>query len=475
MNLEGIDIDTTIKEVESILSQEKDLSPALKSMIGILLLVVKLLTNRVGLNSSNSSKPPSTDPNRIKKTRKKSGKKLGAQKNHQGTTLKQIEEPDQIDFLSIDRRTLPRGHDYQEAGFERRQLFDIDISRIVTEYRAQVLLDENGKRYVAPFPEGVSKAVQYGNTLKAHAVYMSQYQLLPYNRIQEYFSEQLNIPLSQGSIFNFNKDAFKRLEIFSDITRKALVSSTRIHADETGVNIGGKRHWLHCASNDLWTDFFTHEKRGCDAMDSRGVLPLFKGVLCHDHWKPYYRYEYCLHALCNAHHLRELTRANEQDKQAWAGEVKVFLETLNKTVHEANGSLNKEAAAEHLSHYRKLLENAEIECPPPDEEQKKGKRGRVKRSKARNLLERLINYESDVLRFMENSDVPFTNNLGENDIRMTKVQQKISGCFRSSDGAEIFCRIRGYLSTCRKHGVSSSKAMEMLFEGKLPEFAKEFS
>ncbi len=120
--------------------------------------------------------------------------------------------------------------------------------------------------------------------------------------------------------------------------------------------------------------------------------------------------------------------------------------------------------------YRLLLENAEKECPPPDETQRTGKRGRVKRSKARNLLERLINYENDVLRFMENPDVPFTNNQAENDIRMTKVQQKISGCFRSTEGSEIFCRVRGYLSTCRKHGVSSSHAMEMLFEKKLPDF-----
>lgn len=239
------------------------MSPALKSMIGILLLVVKLLTNRVDLNSSNSSKPPSSAPNRLRPSRKKSSKKTGAQKGHIGTTLKQVEEPDEIELIQIDRRTLPKGHCYKEIGFEKRQVFDIEISRVVTEYRAQVLQDENGKRFIAPFPKDVNKATQYGNGVKAHAVYMSQYQLLPYNRIQEYFGEQLNIPVSQGSIFNFNKDAFKRLESFSSIAKQALVSSARIHADETGINIEGKRHWLHCASNDLWTDFFPHEKRGC--------------------------------------------------------------------------------------------------------------------------------------------------------------------------------------------------------------------
>jgi len=475
VKLDGIDIDTTLKELELTLHQENDLSPSLKSMIRVLILVVKLLTNRIGLNSNNSSKPPSSDPNRVKKHRKKSDKKAGGQKQHPGTTLKQIETPDEVERLQIDRRTLPKGHRYQEAGFEKRQVFDIDIARIVTEYRAQVLVDEQGKRFVASFPKGVTKATQYGNGVKAHAVYLSQYQLLPYNRVQEYFGEQLNIPLSQGTIFNFNKEAFKRLAPFSELAKKALVSSTRIHADETGININGKGHWLHCASNDCWTDFFPHKNRGCEAMDSRGILSIFKGVLCHDHWKPYYRYKACLHALCNAHHLRELTRAHEQDKQAWAGDMKVLLEALNKAVHDADHALEKADATQYLRRYRKLLRRAEIECPPPDDDRPKGKRGRLKRSKARNLLERLIHYEADVLRFMDNPDIPFTNNLGESDIRMTKVQQKISGCFRSMEGAEIFCRVRGYLSTCRKHGVSSSRAMAMMFEGKLPDFVGEFS
>lgn len=479
MKLDGIDIDVTLKELELTLLQEKDLSPSLRSMIRVLILVVKLLTNRIGLNSNNSSKPPSSDPNGVEKHRLKSDKKAGGQKQHPGTTLKQIATPDEIELLQIDRRTLAKGHRYQEAGFEKRQVFDIDIARRVTEYRAQVLVDEQGKRFVASFPKGVTKATQYGNGVKAHAVYLSQYQLLPYNRVQEYFDEQLNIPLSQGTIYNFNKEAFKRLASFSEFTKQALVSSTRIHADETGININGKGHWLHCSSNDLWTDFFPHKNRGCEAMECREILPLFKGVLCHDHWKPYYRYEDCLHALCNAHHLRELTQAHEQDKQAWAGEMKVLLEELNKAVHDAvhdaGNALEKPDTTRYLRRYRKLLRQAEIECPPPDDDRPKGKRGRLKRSKARNLLERFIHYEADVLRFMNDPDIPFTNNLGERDIRMTKVQQKISGCFRSMEGAEIFCRVRGYLSTCRKQGVSSSRAMEMMFEGKLPDFVGEVS
>jgi len=246
-----------------------------------------------------------------------------------------------------------------------------------------------------------------------------------------------------------------------------------MHADETGINIDGERHWLHCASNLSYTYFLPHERRGTEAMDSMNLIPRFTGVLCHDHWKPYYQYGSCLHALCNAHHLRELTRAHEQDKQEWAEKVKSLLEEINKAVHNAGGKLEKEEADKYRQQYRNLLKEAEIACPPPDEKKrKKGQRGRLKRSKARNLLERLINFEDDVLRFMENTEVPFTNNQGERDIRMTKVQQKISGCFRSMEGAEMFCRIRGYLSTCKKQGMTSSHAMELIFDGKLPEFIK---
>ncbi len=466
-----IDIEGTLKELEVNLALEKDLSPTLRSLIEILILVVKLLSNRVGLNSKNSSKPPASDPNRLKTSRKKSDKKPGGQRGHTGTTLKQIDEPDEIEVINIDRSTLPRGR-YIEVGVEKRQVFDIYIARNVIEYQAQILENDQGVRFVAGFPEGVTKAVQYGNSLKSHAVYMSQYQLLPYQRIQDYFSEQLQIPISQGSIFNFNLEAFNKLTEFNGIIKDKLSQSSRIHVDETGININGKRHWLHCASNDLWTDFFPHQKRGCEAMNERGILPRFKGVLCHDHWKPYYRYKDCLHSLCNAHHLRELTRAHEQDEQQWASKMKALLEEINNAVHDAGGCLNKAESELYRIRYKELLTQADVECPAPEDSQPPGKRGRIKRSKARNLLERLINYESDVLRFMDDADVPFTNNQGERDIRMTKVQQKISGCFRSSDGAEIFCRVRSYLSTCRKHGMNSSKAMELLFEGRMPDFIR---
>jgi len=468
MKIENIDIQTTIEKAQLLVREDKQLSEATKSMFEILILIITLLANRLGLNSRNSSKPPSADPNRKKEPRQKTGKKIGGQNGHVGTTLKKVDNPDRIEVLKVDRSKLPAGQ-YQQVGFESRQVFDIDISRVVTEYRAQILEDDKGSRFVASFPEGVTKAAQYGTGIKAHSVYMSQFQLVPYNRIQDYFADQLQIPISEGSIFNFNNEAYHLLADFESRAKDELATSELAHADETGINIGGKGHWLHGISNDLWTLYHPHEKRGTEAMNDMGILPRFTGILCHDHWKPYYKYD-CTHALCNAHHLRELTRAWEQDGQTWAKQMKELLETMNRKVTAAGGALDEKTSQKYRQKYENLIKQAEIECPEPISPKKKGKRGRIKKSKSRNLLERLRDYQEDTLRFMDMDLVPFTNNLGENDIRMTKVQQKISGCFRSMDGARIFCRVRGCLSTCRKQGVKASHALELLFNGKMPDF-----
>ena len=470
MKIENIDIEATIEKARRLVAEDKNLSAATQSMFEIMILIISLLANRLNLNSTNSSKPPSSDPNRKKKPKSKTGKKPGGQKGHVGTTLKKVDDPDKIKVIKVDRRTLPAGQ-YRQVGFESRQVFDIDICRVVTEYQAQILQDANGKRFVASFPEGVKKAVQYGSSLKAHSVYMSQFQLIPYNRIQDYFADQLHIPMSEGSIFNFNMEAFELLADFETLVKNKLTGSDLAHADETGINIDGKGHWLHCVSNDDWTFYYPHEKRGLDAMNDMDILPEFKGILCHDHWKPYYKID-CTHALCNAHHLRELTRVFEQDGQKWAQDLSNLLVTINNKVIDAGGVLNAANAQKYRSKYRQIIKKGEIECPEPVRPKEKGKRGRIKKSKSRNLLERLRDYENDTLRFMENALVPFSNNLGENDIRMTKVQQKISGCFRSMDGAKIFCLIRSFLSTSRKQGIKSSRALELLFNGKLPEFAK---
>jgi transposase len=208
LKIDAIDIDSAINHVKQLLKTERDLSPALKSALEVILLLVTVLLNRVTLNSKNSSKPPASDPNRKKGQRKKSDKSSGGQKSHIGTTLQKIEEPDEIEIITIDRLSLPKGQ-YTEDGFETRQVFDIDISRVVTEYQAQRLVNEKGQCFIAPFPDEVTKAVQYGNGIKAHIVYLSQYQLLPYKRIQEYLADQLQLPVSEGSIYNFNQQAYE--------------------------------------------------------------------------------------------------------------------------------------------------------------------------------------------------------------------------------------------------------------------------
>ncbi len=472
MKIETINVEQTIKDTKRLLDEDPNVSPALKSSIKLLLVLVTLLLNRLGLNSSNSSKPPSTDPNRKKKKKKKSSKKKpGGQNGHNGTTLQKFTDPDVIEDIPVDKTTIPEGS-YKDVGYESRQIVDIDISRIITEYRAQVLEGADGKRYTAPFPEGVSRPVQYGINVKVHSVYMSQYQLVPYNRVEENFQDQVGIPISAGSVYNFNKSAYERLEVFEAIVKSKLIESDLCHADETGINIEGQRRWLHCVSNNWLTYYYPHEKRGLKAMEAMGVLPSFKGILCHDHWKPYFKID-CQHSLCNAHHLRELERAWEQDKQEWARDIRDLLIQINKAVDDAGGQLSTADSVRYKQQYRESLEKAEKECPPPDESQRKGKRGRLKRSKSRNLLERLRVFENETLLFMNDAKVPFSNNQGERDIRMTKVQQKISGCFRAMKGAAMFCRIRSYLSTCRKNGVRASEALRLLFEGKLPEFLNE--
>ena len=472
MEIKGIEPRELIADVNKMLANEPSISPAFKAAIKLMLVLMEHLINRLSLNSKNSSKPPSTDPNKKKKNKDEndnaSNRKPGGQQGRIGTQLQPVANPDEIKTIAIDPKTLPKG-DYTEFGFEARQVIDFEISVHVTEYRAQVLVEVRGRRYVAPFPAGVVRPIQYGSNTKVTSVYMSQQQLIPYKRTANYFAEQVGFNISVGTLFNFNKEAYQLLEPFEQIAKNKLIASAMINADETGININGKGHWLHTACNEKWTHFYPHKKRGTEAMDEIGILPNFQGVLCHDGWKSYYKYG-CDHALCNAHHLRELEWCATEGKQQWAKKIKDFLLKLNATVDAANGQLDEEYSKQYLTQYQLLLKDAELECPQAKPEENVRKRGKVKQSKARNLLQRLIDYHADVLRFMSDVDVPFTNNQGERDLRMTKVQQKISGCFKSEEGAKIFCRVRGYLSTCCKHGVDATQALKILFSGKLPDF-----
>lgn len=472
MTIKDLDIKDTLKKAKGFLDEDVSLSAAAKTMMLLLIMIVEMLANRLGLNSKNSSKPPSQDPNREKKNKKDPlAKKPGGQKGHPGNNLKPVTDPDEIKKIFVDKKKLPRGK-YHEVGYTSRQVIDIKISRHVIEYQAQILANENGKKFFAEYPEELTRAVQYGHSVKSHAVYLSQYQLLPYNRVDQYFDEEMKIPISPGSIQNFNKQAYQLLEDFDALAKKKLITASVLHVDETGINVKGKQHWLHLTANEKWTYFYPHAKRGSDATKEIGILEFFKGVLCHDHWKPYFIYS-CDHSLCNAHHLRELQRAYEQDEKKWALSMKELLIEINKKVKKVGGELPENVANFYYDRYRNILEKGKKESPLSKADPLKKKRGRVAKTKSRNLLERLINFEEETLRFMREVDVPFTNNLAENNIRMTKVHQKISGCFMSMEGAYIFCRIRSYLSTCRKQGVSVTDALSMLFEGKMPAFMNE--
>ena len=466
-----INITATVESARKLLETDKKISPALRAMFEMLLMIITLLAGKLGLNSQNSSEPPSTDPNRKKKTGSNKGdNKPGGQPGRVGKNLETVDNPDTIIPLKLDKRRLAKGN-YRDVGFESRQVIDIEISRIVTEYRAQILEDAEGKRYVAAFPKGVSRPIQYGQSIKAHAVYLSQFQLIPYERVADYFINEASIPISVGSLFNFNQEAFNLLEGFDALAKQKLMEASLVHADETGINVNGKRIWLHNASNEQWTYFYPHEKRGNEAMDEINILPNFRGTLIHDHWKSYYSYKDCQHGLCNAHHIRELQWVIDNYQQyTWAKSMQDLLLEINETVNKTEKNQLDNATAEaYRMRFRHVIHAGETEMPlPPSDPNKSKKRGREKKSKERNLLERLRDFENDVLRFMVISDVPFTNNRGENDIRMTKVQQKISGCFKSMDGAKIFCRVRSYLLTAQKQGVTPTDALKTLFSGKLP-------
>jgi transposase len=364
---------------------------------------------------------------------------------------------------------------YKAAGHEARQVVEIIIKRCVKEYRLEIVQDETGKCSTASAPAGVKGRIQYGVSVKAQSAYMYAFQMIPYGRIEDYFRDQACIPISAGTIFNFHTEGYELLENFEAVAKANLCGASVEHSDETGINIGGKSHWIHNASNDKWTFYFPHQKRGTEALNEMGILPFFRGVSVHDHWLPYYTYKTCEHALCNAHHLRELEWVKEKfPTHTWAKEMQNFLRELNVTVDKAGGLLAAKEQQEQTARYQAILATADSESPPPampiPKEGEKKRRGKVKRTKERNLIERLREFKDDVLRFMKQKDVPFTNNQAERDLRMVKVQQKISGCFRSENGAKIFCRIRSYVLTCQKHGLAATAALAMLYNGRLPDF-----
>lgn len=473
MKLVDAQITETIAKARLLLNDPKKVSPEVGAIFSLLLTILELLLPKlVKTTSRNSSLPPSQDPNRPKKPKSDgTNKKPGGQLGRIGKNLAPFETVDEIVDVPVDRATLPQGHEYTQYDVEKRQVVELRITRFVREYRLEILKDESGKLYKGIPPEGVIRPIQYGNSVKAMAVYLNQFQLLPYGRVLDFFKTQANIPISLGTLCNFNEEAYERLAEFEGMAKEHLIKSPLLHVDETGININAKGHWLHNASSLRWTLFFAHTKRGTEAMDEMGILPNFKGIMIHDHLKAYFTYS-CKHALCNAHHLRELQAAIEENPHhTWALKMKDLLLEINEAVQKAGDALSFRQAKAYSKKYNKVLKIGNLEAPPSFPPPGQKKRGRVKQTKERNLLVRLRDYKKDTLRFMVSPIVPFTNNLGERDLRMTKVQQKISGCFKTIETAQIFCRIRSFLNTCKKQDIQPKDALEILFQGGLPEFS----
>ena len=415
------------------------------------------LERRLGLNSSNSGKPPSSDglkkPPRVSSLREPSGKKTGGQKGHPGETLCRVEKPDAT-MDHYPETCAACGEPLTAAmatGHLARQVFDLPEPRplIVTEHRAHACCCAAcGTQTRGAFPAGVTAPVQYGTRIAAFVLYLLHYQLLPEKRLAVLMTDLFGVKLVTATIARISNDCAERFHGFVDALRDQVAAAPVKHMDETGFRIGGKTQWLHIASTAWLTFYRTAAKRG-------SLLANVTGIVVHDHWKPYYTMTGVVHALCNAHHLRELKALIEIEKEDWAAKMQRL---LRRACHAANLARERGvplkpgliALIERC--YDGILANglAFHEAQPTLAKAKR--RGRQPRRVGHNLLLRLSTRKQDVLRFLTDPSVPFTNNLAERDGRMMKLRQKISGGFRPGNGAKDFAVIRSVLSTARKQG-----------------------
>jgi hypothetical protein len=419
---------------------------------------IEELEHIINKDSHNSSKPPSSDglSRKFSRKRERSGKKPGGQIGHEGTTLPMVEHPQHVQVHGVKRcRGCGRSVVHEKPrGYEARQVFDIPPIEVeVTEHRAQIKrCSYCGELSVGAFPEGVSHKTQYGTRVKAFAVYLKNYGFLSYQRTAEALSDLFAIPVSAGTLASIDRRCARRLEGVVEQIREKLIREEVVDFDETGLSINGKLHWLHGAGTRGFTYYYPHERRGKAASDQIGILPQLKGNAVHDNWRPYMKYD-CSHSLCNAHHIRELTGIYEGGGRAWAQQMIGLLLKGKQSVEQAKEAGKKSLTAgilrAYTCRYETIIAAGMKANPPPTRAEGPAERGRLKRSKARNLLDRLARLRKETLRFMRDFRVPFDNN-PERDIRMMRVQQKVSGTFRSYAGALSFCRIRSYISTLRK-------------------------
>jgi transposase len=437
-------------------SAKTDLIIHLMTQVAQLTARVAELEARLGMNSANSSKPPSSEgyskPN-PKSLREKSGRKPGGQKGHVGTNLRQISEPDAVEVhwpeccvcgCCLDGIAMDH--------VERRQVFELPEKLLrVTEHRIVAKkCPQCGRVIRAVAPPETSGPAQYGPRFRALLVYLRDYQLLPYKRLTELCRDLLGAGVCKRTVERAEMQAYGALAPFEEAVRARLLDEAVLHADETGMRVDGKLQWVHSLSTRELTLYQAHPKRGGEAIEANGIIPAFKGVLVHDCWGPYFRYG-GEHALCGAHLLRELLGVCENEGHGWAYELSVLLEMMAKSTAAREATpLSPELVDWFERMYDDILARGKQGLAPP--QKTPGKRGRAKKSKSANLHGRLETHRNAVLRFLRDPVVPFTNNRAERDIRMVKLRQKTSGCARSFTGAETFARIRSYISTSLKQG-----------------------
>lgn len=432
---------------------------------------VQELEDRLNQNSRNSHKPPSLDGLRKPALPPKNKGKRGGQTGHQGKSLKMADQADEIIELKpvvcvACKQDL--GPNVEAVMESRRQVFELPPTRLyVREYqRFSCACPRCGQLSRADFPKGVSAPVQYGPRVKALVTLLHQSGCLSVSKIQSLFEDLFSAPLNEATIQECQRSAYQRLEPEEAYIEQQLLQSQRIHADESGIRCARHLFWLHELGNERFTHQFVHQRRGMEAhQDKQSVLLRFQGWVVHDCWMPYFKLEQGQHALCNAHLLRELNALKEQ-KRKWAAHFHAFLLDLYEKTDQGRSQLPESQQRSAIRKYNRLLKAGYAEEPSPQ----KSIRGRPKKSKGLNLLERLDMHWQAVLAFAWHKNVPFTNNLAERDIRPAKSKLKVAGCFRTLDGAKAYARIHSFISTVRKHQYNAFNELVNIFSGLTPSY-----